>query len=280
MWQENLYEPFEILIRERDVFPVDVHRHSFFELVHIVSGNGSLSAFGKTVAYKAGDLFLIRPETAHRFVIGDVSRFVFLRFTEQAITDYAASLAEPFFSIQTEPDPLSVCEEDAAKIRALFRMIWQEKAHPAPASSELLLQWSVGIVLIVARNRAGSGQVTPDMPSQERLAFLLPYIQRHIRQPEKLKADALAAAFDFSRHYLGRYFKRHYQENLGDYVARCRIRAIQNALAHSTSGIKQIAWQFGFTDASHLTRFFRRRTGQTPRRFRLDCRAARARETA
>ena len=60
MWQENLYEPFEILIRERDVFPVDVHRHSFFELVHIVSGNGSLSAFGKTVAYKAGDLFLIR----------------------------------------------------------------------------------------------------------------------------------------------------------------------------------------------------------------------------
>ena len=135
-------------------------------------------------------------------------------------------------------------------------------------------------MLIVARNRAGFGQVTPDMPSQERLAFLLPYIQRHIRQPEKLKADALAAAFDFSRHYLGRYFKRHYQENLGDYVARCRIRAIQNALAHSTSGIKQIAWQFGFTDASHLTRFFRRRTGQTPRRFRLDCRAARARETA
>ena len=49
--------------------------------------------------------------------------------------------------------------------------------------------------------------------------------------PSRSLADALAAAFDFSRHYLGRYFKRHYQENLGDYVARCRIRAIQNALA-------------------------------------------------
>ena len=76
MWIENLYEPFEILIRERAVFPVDVHRHTFFELVYIVSGTGRLSAFGREVTYQPGDLFLIRPETAHRFVVETVSRFV------------------------------------------------------------------------------------------------------------------------------------------------------------------------------------------------------------
>ena len=268
MWKENLYQPFEILIRERAVFPVDVHRHSFFDLVYIVSGTGRLSAFGEEVTYRPATLFLIRPETAHRFVVESVSRFVFLRFTAQAIAAYAGQSAGPLLAMQREPYPLALSRDDARKIRALFRLIWQEKENPGRFADELLLHWSGSVVLMAARNLAAGSLPAAEAPPSERLAWLLPYIQRHIGQPERLRTEALCETFHFSKHYLGRYFRQHFQENLGAYIARCRMRAVENELASTALSIKEIAWRLGFTDASHLAKAFRRHTGKTPLQFR------------
>lgn len=270
MWIENLYEPFEILIRERAVFPVDVHRHTFFELVYIVSGTGRLSAFGREVTYRPGDLFLIRPETAHRFVVETVSRFVFLRFTQQAVADCTGMLAEPFLSAQKEPDPLQLHEDDAGKIQGLFRLIWMEREKPGLSCSDVLRQWSVSALLIVARNLAARTLPDAGVSPAGRLAWLLPYIQRHIGQPEWLTTEALCEVFHFSKHYLGRYFRRHYQESLGSYITRCRLRAVENELLNSARSVKEIAWKLGFSDASHLTKVFRRHTGKTPLPFRRE----------
>ena len=38
MFKENLYRPFEILLREHKTFPLKEHQHSFFEAVYIASG--------------------------------------------------------------------------------------------------------------------------------------------------------------------------------------------------------------------------------------------------
>ena len=270
MWIENLYEPFEILIRERAVFPVDVHRHTFFELVYIVSGTGRLSAFGREVTYQPGDLFLIRAETAHRFVVETVSRFVFLRFTQQAVADCTGMLAEPFLSAQKEPDPLQLHEDDAGKIQGLFRLIWMERENPGLSCSDVLRQWSVSALLIVARNLAARTLPDAGVSPAGRLVWLLPYIQRHIGQPERLTTEALCEVFHFSKHYLGRYFRRHYQENLGSYITRCRLRAVENELLNSARSVKEIAWKLGFADASHLAKVFRRHTGKTPLQFRRE----------
>ncbi len=35
MFKENLYRPFEILLREHETFPLKEHQHSFFETVYI-----------------------------------------------------------------------------------------------------------------------------------------------------------------------------------------------------------------------------------------------------
>ena len=40
MFKENLYRPFEILLREHETFPLKEHQHSFFEAVYIASGGG------------------------------------------------------------------------------------------------------------------------------------------------------------------------------------------------------------------------------------------------
>ena len=270
MWKENIDQPFEILIREREVFPVDVHQHSFYEMVYVISGTGRLAAFGEEVTYRANSLFLIWPETAHRFVIDSLSRFVFMRFTQDAISDYVGKPVEPFLMMQREPHPVTPGSRDARKIRALFHLIWQEKEQEGAFSHELLLQWSASVLLIASRHLAAKALPANDAPPTDRIAWILPYIQRHISQPERLTTQALSETFHFSRHYLGRYFRRHFQENLGQYINLCRMKAVENELVDTLSSIKEIAWKYGFADASHLTKAFRRHTGKTPSQFRKE----------
>ena len=49
MWKENLYRPFEILLREHDDFPIGRHQHSFYEMVYILGGTGDFEATWRDV---------------------------------------------------------------------------------------------------------------------------------------------------------------------------------------------------------------------------------------
>lgn len=180
MWIENLYEPFEILIRERAVFPVDVHRHTFFELVYIVSGTGPPVRPSGAKSHTSRTILSDPFGNGAPLVVETVSRFVFLRFTQQAVADCTGMLAEPFLSAQKEPDPLQLHEDDAGKIQGLFRLIWMEREKPGLSCSDVLRQWSVSALLIVARNLAARTLPDAGVSPAGRLVWLLPYIQRHI----------------------------------------------------------------------------------------------------
>ena len=195
---------------------------------------------------------------------------MFLRFTQQAVADCTGMLAEPFLSAQKEPDPLQLHEDDAGKIQGLFRLIWMEREKPGLSCSDVLRQWSVSALLIVARNLAARTLSDAGVSPAGRLVWLLPYIQRHIGQPERLTTEALCEVFHFSKHYLGRYFRRHYQENLGSYITRCRLRAVENELLNSARSVKEIAWKLGFADVGLLAEMFRRHAGKTPLQFRRE----------
>ena len=270
MWKENLYQPFEILVTERTVFLSGIHQHSFFELGYVLSGTGCLTAFGEKVEYRPGTLFLIPPETTHCYDVSSVSRFVFLRFTRQAIADCLGRLVEPFLALPGGPKPVALVPDDAKRIRTLFLLIWREKTSPGLFADDMLMHWAASALMMTARNLAATALPAAGTPPSERIVWLLPDIQRHIGQPDMLRTEALCRTFHFSRHYLGRYFRRHFQENLGSYIARCRMQAVENALVDTAVSIKEIAWRFGFADASHLTRAFRRHSGKTPMQFRKE----------
>lgn len=217
----------------------------------------------------AGRSFLIRSETAHRFVVETVSRFVFLRFTQQAVADCTGMLAEPFLSAQKEPDPLQLHEDDAGKIQGLFRL-----SGGKGKTRSFLQRRSAAMVGFRPADRGtqsgGTDTADAGVSPAGRLVWLLPYIQRHIGQPERLTTEALCEVFHFSKHYLGRYFRRHYQENLGSYITRCHLRAVENELLNSARSVKEIAWKLGFADVGLLAEMFRRHTGKTPLQFRRE----------
>jgi len=67
--------------------------------------------------------------------------------------------------------------------------------------------------------------------------------------------------------HLAREFKRAFGWTVREYVRRLRVDFVSRHLS-SGAPLSDLALQSGFADQSHLTRVFKRITGQTPRRLR------------
>lgn len=270
MWKENLYQPVEILLRERDEFPIGEHQHSFYEMAYIVSGSGRLCvrtlSEEESYDYKAGDIYLVPPSHAHLFTVGSHSRYVFVRFTESYVLDYVNRYVCNCLNIQSS-FRLKPSEADAESLRNLISLIAAEESDKKQLS-ELLLHYYVNSVIVLAARSLSDHVPESERTASDKAQYLLQYIQQHIHQPELLRLDALAEKFSLSPSYMGRYFKRNFGEDYRQYVQINRLRKVEEMLAGTRLSIKEIANRMGFIDSSYLNKFFRQHHDMTPLQYR------------
>ena len=270
MWKENLYQPVEILIRNHEVFPVAEHQHSFFEMVYVSEGTGRFyvkeSGYKvQEVSYHTHSLFLIPPETTHCFTIETHSEYVFIRFVIHYVEDYIGKyIAEVFRSPNRQTEILLNGRDEDIALH-LFGFIKGEEEIRQDGSNYLLQQWVNGILVIVARNIANDLSFKNIQTWEANSStYMLQYIQQHIHQPGLLSAENLGKVFNLSPKYVGSFFKRNFQESLRQYIARTRIRKVEDLLLNSKMTVKEIAYEMGYSDSSHLVKSFRKIYGISP----------------
>lgn len=93
---------------------------------------------------------------------------------------------------------------------------------------------------------------------------LISYIHQHIYNPALIKIRHVASHFNISANYFSAYFKRNFDVSYRDYVNDYRTKLIEHRISSGNVTMKQIADEFGFTDASHLSHYFKQRTGMQP----------------
>ncbi|KAA9349087.1 helix-turn-helix domain-containing protein [Larkinella humicola] len=274
MKKESLHEPFEIVCKTLDECPKSEHQHSFFELIYILSGTGRQCINQNQFAYRAGHLFLITPEDCHSFEIETTTQFFFLRFNDI----YIQSGALPTGSIQRleyilqnanhQPGCILKNQPDKGLVQPLIEAIVREYENRDLYNKELIQQLVNTLIVVVARNIA---RYMPEQVSEntdEKALDILAYIQNTIYEPDKIRAEAVSQHFGISETYLGRYFKKHTAETMQQYITRYRLKLIEARLKHSSMRMTEIARELGFTDESHLNKFFRKQKGCSPTAFR------------
>lgn len=78
----------------------------------------------------------------------------------------------------------------------------------------------------------------------------------------------LAREVSLSPAHLERLFKRETGTHLRDALAEKRLQRAQHLLVHSNMEIKEIACAVGYRHHSSFVRAFRRRAGESPKRYR------------
>jgi AraC-like DNA-binding protein len=271
MVKDNLYQPFEIVLREPlNACPRSEHSHSFFEFIYIVSGSGKQCINKSKFAYKPGHLFLLTPDDSHYFEIATPTQFLFIRFNMNYIKDYKLpgdALKHLEFILKNAaqaPGCVLKSHEDSTVVKPIMQAIISEQQKNGLYSKELLQQYINTVIVIVARNVAMSMPDEVDENTEEKALDILQYVQANIYFPEKLRAEAIADKMGISETYVGRYFKKHTNETLQQYIINYKLKLIENRLLHSNMRMVEIANELGFNDESHLNRIFKKYRSMNP----------------
>lgn len=274
MIRENLHQPFSIAYMTLDECPKQEHKHTFFELVYVISGTGKQCINQNKFSYFAGHMFLITPEDCHSFEIETTTEFLFLRFNDIYIknsgllNDNIQRLEYILQNANHQPGCILKNQIDKSLVKPMVDAMVRESINADLFNKELIQQLVNTLIIIVARNIAKYLPEQVSMGTEEKAMNILQYIQGNIYEPEKLKGENISARFGISSAYLGRYFKRHTNETMQQYITNYKTKLIEHRLQFSDKRINEIANEFGFTDESHLNKFFRKQKGDSPKAYR------------
>jgi AraC-like DNA-binding protein len=269
---KNLYQPFALEFLETKDYSAKQHQKTFFEMVFILEGSGIQVINQNKLPYAPNKLFLIFPQDRHGFEVTEQTKFFFIRFNYSYLKtqgkEWVKKMEYIFHNHNHMPGCILKNVTDKPLIRSMVEALIREHANNNPHQDEVIVQLINTIITVAARNiTLQDGNVLKDNNLDTSLS-LFNYVHEHIYHPENLKAEKIADHFNIAPTYISEYFKRQSGESLQQYITGYKLKLIETRLLYTDMRITEIAYEFGFTDESHLSRIFKKYKGESPSAFR------------
>lgn len=270
-----LYDSYEIECKRLSDFSEIAKRNHFFELIFILEGTGVQTVNKNRFNYRKGNLFLLTPQDVYSFDITTPTTFFILRFSEQYVkgknhdrSDLIRQVEYILKNASHRPGCILKNKVDKPLVASFVENILNEQQNQQLYYNRITEQIIDTLITIVARNIALKLPKNVTEATGEPVLEILNYIQDNIFEPENLRAKKLSKHFNISLNYLGRYFKKQTGDTLQAYINNFRLRLVETRLLHSDMRINEIAYEFNYTDESHLNRAFRKYKGMNPSEYR------------
>ncbi|MEP6803450.1 MAG: AraC family transcriptional regulator [Flavobacterium sp.] len=262
MRKENMHQSVEVLYKKVDECPIVNSQFSFFQMVYVLSGNGFLHINGNAITYQTGNLMLLTPNDYHTFDIVNTTEFLLVKINSEFVKEYKSKSIDHIGCLLHYATHLSGCilkrKEDEFLVKSIAESLVHTLDNTDIYDEDLTTHYVNALIVIAARNIATIKPSGIKESADKRILEIINYIQANIFVPQKLKAQVIAEKFDISDTYLGSYFKSHCGETIQSFIANYKIRLIEHRLSFSDMRINEIVAEFGFSDESHLNKFFKK----------------------
>lgn len=253
---------------------VERHSHDFYELVYVTEGFCLHDAYGEVTLLMEGDIFILKPGVAHRYIGNRVTRIFNCIFREDALERQIEALSrlpgmDRLFSADlTERIPrihLSLNERKSIQ-RQLIAMM--EEGEEKPSGWDIRLGNMLACLLIDCA-RAYEARVDTANENQVYSGYVtqaLNYVNLKYADAE-LSVREIAAQAGVSGDYLSRQFKQVTGIAAQEYLKRYRL-ARAMAILQAGRPVGEVAKAVGFRNLCHFSREFKKEMGVTPSQYR------------
>lgn len=247
-------------------------QNNFFQICIVVSGQGYLGVESHRTAFKPGSVILLTPDDVHHFELEQPTEFLMVRFSSSYIRSFEWGKMNQMECILYYARHFSGCimktPADNVLVQSIATSLLHSLEHPDLYQEDIVKHFVNALIVIAARNIEKAGPPASAENTDKKLLDIIHYIEEHIFDPAKLKAAAIGKAFGVSASYIGQYFQRRSGETLQHFITQYKLRLIEHRLKFSDMRVNEIAVEFGFTDESHLNKYFKKQKGIALTRFR------------
>lgn len=254
--------PFEgIARRTRHTLSMALSTHVPYSQMACLRNDGSRSDWGD-----AGDVIFM-PAGVNTLCrgTGGAQRRLCCSFDPGAFP----ALAEAVEQDWTERDWIASCNVQSPVIKRDLYRLANEVGEPAAFGAEFSVAMAGVLTIELSRYLSQTRQLQPAFSGRLaawQMRRITDYVEGQVEAMPRI--DELAKLCQLSPRHLGRAFKNHTGQTLGDYVKAVRLQKAKRLLVDTDLSLKEIAHRLGFSSPSSFSVAFGKATGFTPGRFR------------
>lgn len=181
------------------------------------------------------------------------------------------SVGEAFRTVFASAAVLPMADDAlaASRLNALLRNLADEFALPGSADSPVVLWLARSVVWHLARVRPATGDSRSNRALHQRALFtrFLLLIEEHFLQHWSL--ERYSARMGLTTQRLNRLVRDVSGQSALEVVHERLTREACRRLMYIAAPVANLASELGFEDPAYFSRFFKKRTGQTPLQFRM-----------
>ncbi|WP_321331637.1 AraC family transcriptional regulator [uncultured Bacteroides sp.] len=245
-----------------------IHKHMHYELLYISKGKGQHTINDQSYNYKEGDLFILTPQDYHFFLFHEKSSICVIKFNENYfesfLQDDEFKLLLSQLILPKRKILLSV--ECKKNIGGLIELI-EKEYKKSSALQNIIIKNSLSLIMALMSEEENLVLATP---KDERIQSVLNYIDRHIMDKHLLSIQNIAEEFNINKNYFNQYFRKATGSSFKKYIQTYALNLVAYRLVHQDRTLSQLAFDFGYSDESHLSNAFKTHFNQTPSAFKKE----------
>ena len=253
---------------------IDPHLHQgLFQVLWIHAGEARTRLDERSAVVLGPAAILVPPGVVHGFRFApEVDGFVLTLSSRFMVEGDAAIVGDAFTALFASPTILGLEAggEGASRLDALFRSLAAEAAEPGGDGSPVPAWLARAILWRLARERAAQAEAGPGEPGgrSHRALFtrFLVALEEHFL--EHWSVARYADRLGVSPATLNRLVRQQSGRSALELVHDRLLREACRRLIYVAAPVANLALELGFEDPAYFSRFFKRRTGMSPHRWR------------
>lgn len=256
------------VLTEYPVFKTD-----FFEMFFFRKANGYLLLGYQKIELRDGMVLILKPHQQQEWHIDeDALDYDFLIFRNDFMRTF---IADKFFVYrlqycqQTDTPPYFMATADElTEYERLLKKIRSELRQPVADSYHIIVSVLYYLLAVLNRRYTETYSLPFELPKNHYAFLFVEQMEQHIRDLQRVQE--YADLMHVSRVTLNQSVMAQYGVPATVLLKQRLLAEIKNGLLFSHKTVSEIAYDFHFSEPSHLMRFFKKATGKTCTQFQQE----------